>query len=236
MNATEYSTVSKNVKDLTGMTFSRLTVTEFAGVDKRKKAQWLCQCGCGNVLVVMGYNLHSGATQSCGCLNKERTREVHAIMVEGKPITEHPLYKTWHNMISRCTNPNYPGYSSYGARGIHVCHRWQLPNGEGLSNFANDMGAKPSAQHTLERGCNDDGYGPGNCIWAPRAVQDRNKRTNVWFLHENTRMVLTDLATRLGIDRKALSARYRALKATNKIPRTYSGDYVVTPELIAKVA
>lgn len=236
MNATEYSIVPKKVKDLTGMVFGRLTVTEFAGVNNHKQARWLCTCDCGNETVVDGDNLRRGNTASCGCLQKDHAREVHAIMVDGKPVGEHPLYVTWFNMIDRCTNPNAPGYKRYGARGIHVCHRWQLPNGEGLSNFAHDMGPKPSPNHSIERVDNADGYGPGNCTWATVKTQARNRRTNVWFPHENTRMVLADLAIVSQVNRNTLSNRFRTLKAMNKIPRTYSGDYVVTPELIAKVA
>lgn len=36
---------------------------------------WRCKCSCGNEKIVQGGSLRSGATQSCGCLNKERTSE-----------------------------------------------------------------------------------------------------------------------------------------------------------------
>lgn len=36
---------------------------------------WYCQCDCGNITLVDKYKLCSGETQSCGCLQKERTSQ-----------------------------------------------------------------------------------------------------------------------------------------------------------------
>lgn len=58
-------------KDLTGQTFGRLTVVEYAGHAKNGNAQWLCQCTCGNTAVVDGYRLRRGTTTSCGCYRRE---------------------------------------------------------------------------------------------------------------------------------------------------------------------
>ena len=58
--------------DLTGQVFGRLTVIERdESVGSDKGAYWICQCECGNVKSINSYSLRSGATQSCGCLNKE---------------------------------------------------------------------------------------------------------------------------------------------------------------------
>lgn len=38
-------------------------------------SNWLCQCDCGNTCEVIGHNLASGNTNSCGCYNKERIKE-----------------------------------------------------------------------------------------------------------------------------------------------------------------
>ena len=56
-----------------GKTYGRLTVKEKA-TDKGKYARWLCQCSCGNPTIVLGADLRSGATQSCGCLQREQLR------------------------------------------------------------------------------------------------------------------------------------------------------------------
>ena len=63
------------VKDLTGQKFGRLTVIERATDKKYSRPHWICQCECGNTKIIQGNSLTSGATQSCGCFNKERTSE-----------------------------------------------------------------------------------------------------------------------------------------------------------------
>lgn len=57
-----------NVKDLLGQKFGKLTIIARDGSDKRGEAKWLCQCECGSQPIsVLGSNLRSGHTQSCGC-------------------------------------------------------------------------------------------------------------------------------------------------------------------------
>lgn len=58
-----------NVIDLTGQKFNHLTVIKRDGSDIRGEAKWLCQCDCGNpnLISVLGSNLRTGHTQSCGC-------------------------------------------------------------------------------------------------------------------------------------------------------------------------
>ena len=64
--------LNKNIKDLTGQVFGRLTVTSFAGVDKN--SLWSCLCSCGNTKVIRSTHLVRGTTQSCGCYQKERNK------------------------------------------------------------------------------------------------------------------------------------------------------------------
>ena len=40
---------------------------------KYKDSRWLCQCDCGNQIIVRKSSLTSGCTQSCGCLRKYNT-------------------------------------------------------------------------------------------------------------------------------------------------------------------
>lgn len=63
--------------DLTGQTFGRLTVIS-RGPNKRTSAAWWCQCNCGNpeLILVLGTYLRNGNTKSCGCLQKEKVREL----------------------------------------------------------------------------------------------------------------------------------------------------------------
>lgn len=65
-----------NVLDLIGKRFGRLVVLERAEdkIDPKSgkhKSYFLCQCDCGNQKIILGTNLTSGATRSCGCLHNE---------------------------------------------------------------------------------------------------------------------------------------------------------------------
>ena len=55
-------------KDLSNQTFGLLTPIKIYDSDKRGEKRWLCQCSCGNTCIVLGSNLRTGHTQSCGCL------------------------------------------------------------------------------------------------------------------------------------------------------------------------
>ena len=58
-------------KDRTGDRYGRLKVISHKGRDHRGKHLWLCKCDCGNEKVVVGDNLSSGKSNSCGCLKAE---------------------------------------------------------------------------------------------------------------------------------------------------------------------
>lgn len=65
--------MNRQVFDLTGKKFGRLTVQSF---DKSEKgnARWNCTCECGNEVSVLAMSLKSGDTQSCGCLALESSK------------------------------------------------------------------------------------------------------------------------------------------------------------------
>ena len=71
--------MSKQLIDLTGRRYGRLTVIEKA--KSRKTAyntwhtMWLCQCDCGEKVTVWGENLKRGVTKSCGCYRSEASRK-----------------------------------------------------------------------------------------------------------------------------------------------------------------
>jgi hypothetical protein len=68
--------------DLTGQRFGRLTVRERAPTQVTPNGhtfvQWWCSCDCGAQWVrVRAAHLRCGATQSCGCLHRERVTGNH---------------------------------------------------------------------------------------------------------------------------------------------------------------
>ena len=96
----------------------------------------------------------------------------------------HPLYKIWQSMKQRCCNPRHTSFHRYGGRGIGVCQRWI----NSFANFVYDMGDAPHGC-SLERVDNDLGYSPGNCIWATRQQQAKNRSAPGTHMAETDRLM-----------------------------------------------
>lgn len=45
---------------------------------------WLCQCSCGNTIIVAGKDLRQGKTQSCGCIKSKGAKLINQILTENK--------------------------------------------------------------------------------------------------------------------------------------------------------
>ena len=62
--------------NLEGKKFGRWTVLRDSGKrDSSGNIMWECRCDCGNVTCVKGKSLTSGASKSCGCLQREIAAE-----------------------------------------------------------------------------------------------------------------------------------------------------------------
>jgi len=168
----------KTRKDLTGQTFGKLKVIGYAET-RNKRAYWLCECACGKQVVKMGKYLTDGDTSSCGCFHKEQLSERQR--THGESVDNTPEYRTWRHMKDRCYNKNNSKYPRYGGRGITVCERWK----DSYLNFIEDMGRKPSPDHSIDRINNDGNYEPENCRWATTQQQGTNKtRGGGWHTHK----------------------------------------------------
>ncbi len=126
---------------------------------KKKRRFGLYRCYCGKEFEAQIQSINDGNTKSCGCLKNTHN------------LSNHRLYKIWHNMIQRCTNPKNTFYENYGERGIKVSNKWL-----DISNFINDM--YPSYQEglSMDRIDNNKGYSKDNCRWTTRSIQSRNTR------------------------------------------------------------
>lgn len=122
-------------------------------------------------------------------------------------------------MHSRCSNPKYQKYASYGKRGIRVCPRWT--GAEGFLHYLEDMGPPPTDDHSIDRIDNDKGYwcgrkecpecGPANrepnCRWATRSTQARNRRDSRFVSYKGRRSHLKTLCEELGVPYKEMHRR-----------------------------
>lgn len=155
--------------DLTGQKFGRLTVLERTE-NKGIQVCWKCQCDCENITTTTSYHLRHGHTQSCGCLQKERTVKAHK--THGKLQTR--LHGIWTGMKARCFNPNRKMYQYYGGRGIKVCDEWK-DSFQAFYDWAMSNGYEDHL--TIDRIDNDGNYCPENCRWVSVQTQNCNKRS-----------------------------------------------------------
>ena len=159
--------------DLTNKTFGRLTVIDRSKrTDSSGNVYWFCECECSKITEVLGCNLKSGHTTSCGCYNKEVNSKLQT--KHGKHGT--PEYYSWQHMLRRCYDSKEPNYHNYGGRGIVVTDRWQ--GKDGFINFYNDMGPRPSDEYSIDRINVNGNYELSNCQWASSKDQARNRRNN----------------------------------------------------------
>jgi len=186
-------------KRIDGLRFGRLVVrspSRHNGL--RSRPRWICECDCGGLVAVDCASLTSGHTASCGCLKAERVgamRRTHG-------NSQRPEYNVWVLMRARCADVSDP---IYGGRGIAVCERWR----DSFQLFLEDMGPRPTPKHTIDRIDNDRGYEPGNCRWATRAAQSRNRRATVL---DEVRVALIRARLASGEDRGSLASEYGVTK------------------------
>lgn len=158
--------------DLRGREFSKLTAVVFAGKTPAGQAKWWVECSCGEYLIVRANDLRTGRTRSCGCLRRERSRELKTTHGHARYRRFSGVYKAWRAMVQRCEiGPESNAYQYYAGRGISVCHQWR----NSFETFFADMGPRPFGK-TLDRINNDGNYEPGNCRWATMGEQRRNSR------------------------------------------------------------
>jgi len=178
-----------------GEKFGRLTVVRRAKNANNRKAMWECTCECGKKTIVIGYQLRSGRTKSCGCLRIETTSN----NMKRHGMINSSLYCVWASMKSRCLNPNTRCYHRYGGRGIKICKEWIefLP----FYNWATENGFEDGLK--LDRINNDRDYEPKNCRFVTHAENMRNMNCNVKYKGE----CASEASRRLGGNPSLVSCR-----------------------------
>lgn len=116
-----------------------------------------------------------------------------------------PEYTAWQKMIQRCEDADGDHFDRYGGRGIRVCARWR----DDFRAFLADMGPRPTSMHSIDRSNREGNYEPGNCRWATRKEQARNKSSNRQITAFGETLCLAAWAERFGLPRKTISDRLK---------------------------
>ena len=153
------------IVNLIGQRFGLLLV-ESRTLNSGKKVNWLCSCDCGKKIIVLGDNLKSKNTKSCGCLFNK-----HGHSWTNKKPTK--TYNAWVSLKGRCLNPKDVNWKNYGGRGIKIeDSRWLK-----FENFLVDMGECPKGMQ-IDRINNSYGYCKENCHYVTPKQNSRNRRNN----------------------------------------------------------
>ena len=112
-------------------------------------------------------------------------------------------YSTWARIKRRCFKESNLDYDRYGGRGITMCKEWA----DNYESFLNDVGRRPSPNHSIDRIDNNGNYEPGNVRWATRSEQARNKRCNVNITCYGVTMCLAAWSETVGIHVNTLQNR-----------------------------
>jgi hypothetical protein len=179
-----------------GTKFGKLMVICDAGSGKRRKTYLWVVCECGSkIRRVRKDHLTSGKAIGCGCTRGVRTHN----------MSKSVEYKTYKRIITRCYNTKNKRYHDYGGRGITVCDRWL----ESFENFYEDMGDRPSKDHSIDRINNNKGYSKDNCRWVTNKIQSRNKRNTVYITIDGKTLSISDWVDIVGTAKCTIYTRLR---------------------------
>lgn len=140
-----------------------MKILKSAGKNKNYIRLYWVQCGCGKTYITQISTIKRGLKHCKSCSSR----------INGKKSAKHNMsnsltYRTWQSMIDRCKS-----HKHYIDNNIKVCVRWKK-----FIPFFQDMGKRPSANHTIDRIDSNKNYKPSNCRWATWKEQNRNTKSN----------------------------------------------------------
>lgn len=203
----DYESISKFI----GVKFNRITVLGDFGMIKNSHYV-LGKCECGIEKKFKWYEVKSGGSKSCGCLQKEVASKILTEATKTHGLSDHPLYGIWCNIKRRCTVEAAEFYEVYGGVGVRVCEEWM-----------NDF--KPFYDWCIENGWRKGlevdkdlkspekpgkMYSPEFCSIVTHLVNSRNKTTTQFITYEGQTHSVQEWAEKLNLPYKAVWGRLKS--------------------------
>ena len=190
-----------------GEVFGRLTVT-VTGVSGQVVE---ASCSCGDTWAGLKSNLISGATSSCGCLQREKATLKATKHGQASQRRRTKLYMAWMAMRVRCYG-SARQHQCYRNKGVSVCPEWQAS----FEAFATHLGPPPSPAHSVDRIDNNKGYQPGNVKWSTPVEQNNNRGDTLWLTAFGETRTVSNWSRLLGISRAVLYYRIEGCWTSEK--------------------
>lgn len=129
------------------------------------------------------------------------------------------MRNVWKEMIRRCTDMGCKSFERYGALGVMVCDEWLLS----FEKFFEDMGTRPSPEHSIDRIDGNAPYQRSNCRWATRSEQARNQRRARILEHKGESLNMVEWGNRTGLGSQTI---YQRLKKGWSVDRALTAPKV----------
>ena len=202
--------MSKKI-DMIGKRFGQLVVVKESLTRKNATVYWICKCDCGNVTKpIKGTALRDGTTQSCGCLVSSSIIKRN----RSHGMSRTPLYRTWGNMVQRCTNPKKIAFKNYGGRGIKVCDDWRT-SFESFYEWSINNGYSEGL--SIDRIDPNGNYCPENCRWIPMKEQGRNRRNTILVDCDGEMKTISQIAKEQGVSHSTVFRRHKKWPADSRM-------------------
>lgn len=118
--------LAANAIDLTGQKINALTFIYPCKEKQGGRLKWVCQCDCGNYIVVLATNVKKGNTKSCGCIKKTdpsarkdlTNQKFGKLLVIGEPESRNNRGTYWKcqcacgNIVYKCSTDLVNGRTS----------------------------------------------------------------------------------------------------------------------------
>jgi hypothetical protein len=117
---------------------------------------------------------------------------------------QHPkLFQIWRGIRFRCSYKKYKTFHRYGGRGIGISAEWA--DFARFVEWADGQDYRPGL--SIERIDNDADYGPGNCRFASKTEQARNRWTNKMVSYNGETKCLSAWCESLALDMRTIWSR-----------------------------